>query len=252
MDRDDPIAKEPFMKKALWIATVLTAATFLLAGPTLRAQSAEIRPVTIGRPMPDFALPAFQGGTVALSELKGRNVMLIFPRGFAAEARWCTIDNYKYAELVDLEKSAEIRKRYDVEVVFVFPYAADVVKQWVESNPGQLEKIKGWKNPPDPDKLDEQGKAQMLRRREMFPKDLSLEPGKVPAPFPILIDADRKVSKGLGLFTTEWGGSKVDQCITSVFLVDKKGICQFKYVGQSTTDRPEYAILFKTLEQMNK
>ena len=86
----------------------------------------------------------------------------------------------------------------------------------------------------------------------MFPKDLSLEKGSVPTPFPLLIDADRKVSKGLGLFATEWGGSKVDQCITSVFIVDKKGICQFKYVGQSTTDRPEYEVLFKTLDQLNK
>ena len=240
------------MKKAVIVVAAVAAVSLLLPEPALYAQSGDIRPVTIGRPMPDFTLPAYQGGTVSLSELKGRNVMLIFPRGFAAEARWCTIDNYKYAELVDLEKSAEIRKRYDVEVLFVFPYAADVVKQWVESNPGQLEKIKSWKNPPDQDKLDEPGKIQMLRRREMFPKDLSLEPGKVPTPFPLLIDADRKVSKGLGLFATEWGGSKVDQCITSVFLVDKKGVCQFKYVGQSTTDRPEYAILFKTLEQMNK
>jgi peroxiredoxin len=240
------------MKKAAVAAAGLIALAFVLTGAFLHAQSGEIKPVTIGQPMPDFTLPAYQGGTLTLSGLKGRNVMLIFPRGFAAEARWCTIDNYKYAELVDLEKSAEIRKKYDVEVVFVFPYAADVVKQWVESNPDQLDKIKGWKNPPDPDKLDEQGKAQMLRRREMFPKDLGLEKGRVPTPFPLLIDGDRKVSKGLGLFTAEWGGSKVDQCITSVFIVDKRGICQFKYVGQSTTDRPEYAILFKTLDQLNK
>jgi len=229
--------------------------TLLLAAwavPLLMSQAAEIRPVTVGQPMPDITLPTLQGGTFTLSGLKGKNVLLVFPRGFAAEARWCTIDNYKYAELVDLEKSAEIRKKYDVEVVFVFPYAADVVKQWVESNPDQLDKIKGWKNPPDPDKLDEPGKAQMLRRREMFPKNLSLEKGQVPTPFPLLIDGDRKVSKGLGLFTVEWGGSKVDQCITSVFIVDKRGICQFKYVGQSTTDRPEYAILFKTLDQLNK
>jgi len=240
------------MKNRARFVSGCAAAALILAGALLPAQTGEIRPVTIGQPMPDFTLPSYQGQPFTLSGLKGKNVMLIFPRGFAAEARWCTIDNYKYAELVDLETSAEIRKKYDVEVVFVFPYAADVVKQWVESNPDQLDKIKGWKNPPDQEKLDEQGKTQMLRRRQMFPKDLSLEKGRVPTPFPLLIDADRKVSKGLGLFATEWGGSKVDQCITSVFIVDKKGICQFKYVGQSTTDRPEYAVLFKTLDQLNK
>jgi len=44
-------------------------------------------------------------------------------------------------------------------------------------------------------------------------------------PFPILIDADRKLSKGLGLFMTEW--------------------------GQNTVDRPEYDYLFKVLEVVN-
>jgi peroxiredoxin len=235
-----------------FFAAGLVALAFALSGALLYSQSGEIRPVTIGQPMPDFTLPILQGGSLTLSDLKGKNVMLIFPRGFAAEGRWCTIDNYKYAELVDFEKSAEIQKKYDVEVVFVFPYGQDIVKQWVETNPEQLDKIKGWKNPADASKLDEQGKAQLERRRKMFPKDLSMEKEKVPTPFPLLIDADRKVSKGLGLFATEWGGSKVDQCITSVFIVDKKGVCQFKYIGQNTADRPEYEILFKTLERLNK
>jgi peroxiredoxin len=79
-----------------------------------------------------------------------------------------------------------------------------------------------------------------------------MEKSKVPTPFPLLIDAERKITKGLGLFTSEWGGSKVDQCITSVFIMDKKGVCQFKYIGQNTTDRPEYEVLFKTLERLNK
>ena len=43
----------------------------------------------------------------------------------------------------------------------------------------------------------------------------------------------------------------MDQCITSVFIVDKKGILQFKYIGQNTTDRPEYDFLFQTLDRMN-
>lgn len=240
------------MKKTPFFVFGLAGLSLALAGALLFSQSAEIKPVTIGQAMPDFTLPTYQGGTFTLSSLKGKNVMLIFPRGFAAETRWCTIDNYKYAELVDLDKSAEIRIKYNVEVVFVFPYAADVVKQWVESNPDQLEKIKGWKNPPEPDKLDEQGKARLKLWRTSYPKNFSMEKSKVPTPFPLLIDAERKITKGLGLFTTEWGGSKVDQCITSVFIVDRKGVCQFKYIGQNTTDRPEYEVLFKTLERLNK
>jgi len=227
---------------------------FLLASMMSPAfcQTGDIRPVTVGQLMPEITLPIFQGGTFTLSSLKGKNILLIFPRGFAAEARWCTIDNYKYAELVDLEKAAQIRKKYNVEVVFIFPYGQDIVKQWIESNPDQLEKIKGWKNPPDPAKLDEQGKARMDRWRTSYPKEFSMEKGKVPLPFPLVLDADRKVTKGLGLFTTEWGGSKADQCITSIFIVDKKGIVQFKYIGQNTTDRPEYDFLFKTLDSLNR
>ena len=57
------------------------------------AQEVETKPVTVGQPMPDFTLPAYQGGTVTLSALKGKNVMIIFPRGYAAENAWCTICN---------------------------------------------------------------------------------------------------------------------------------------------------------------
>jgi peroxiredoxin len=240
------------MKTPRYILAVIVILVLAAGGARLLGQGGDIRPVTVGQPMPNLSLPTFQGGTFDLAGLKGKNVLIIFPRGFAAEGRWCTIDNYKYAEIVDLEKTSEIRKKYNMEIVYIFPYAKDVVAQWVDANPEQLVKIKDWKNPADPSKLDDQGKARMARWRTSYPKDFGMEKGKVPLPFPILIDVDRKVSKGLGLFATEWGGSKVDQNITSVFIVDKQGICQFKYVGQSTTDRPEYNVLFKTLDQLNK
>jgi len=235
---------------ALRLAAV--AGALAVGGALLFGQAADIRPVTIGQPMPAVSLPTFQGATFDLAALKGRNVMFIFPRGFAAEGRWCTIDNYKYAEIVDLDKTAGIRKKYDVEIVFVFPYARDIVAKWVEDNPDQLAKIKDWKHPADPSKLDDAGRTRMERWRTAYPKELAMEKGQVPLPFPILIDAERKLSKGLGLFATEWGGSKVDQNMTSVFIVDKKGVLQFKYIGQSTVDRPEYDVLFKTLEQLNR
>ncbi len=68
------------------------------------SQDTEIKPVTVGQAMPDFTLPVYQGGDLTLSSLKGKNVLLIFPRGFARQNYWCTICNYKYAELVDLEQ----------------------------------------------------------------------------------------------------------------------------------------------------
>ncbi len=216
------------------------------------AQNQEIRPLTLGDSMPEFTLPVFQGGELALSSLKGKNVMIIFPRGYAAEGAWCTICNYKYAELVDLEKKEHWREKYNVEILFILPYDKETIRKWVDVVPDQLEKIKGWKNPPDQDNLDDKTRARMERSRKGFPKDLSMEKGNVPTPFPILIDEDRKLTKGLGLFTSEWGGSKVDQLMPSVFILDKEGILQFKYIAQNTWDRPSYQYLAKILGMINK
>jgi len=235
------------MKKTAIFATVVVAIACGLAA----AQEAGIKPVTVGQPMPNFTLPAYQGGTVTLSALKGKNVMIIFPRGYAAENYWCTICNYKYAELIELERTQEIRKKYNVEVLVVLPYSPDVVKAWVDVLPEQLDKVKERKYPADPAKLDDKGKQSMERYRQIFPLDLSVKKGEVPTPFPILIDADRKLSKSLGLFMMEWGGDKADQNIPSVYIVDAGGTLQFKYLGQNTLDRPEYDYLFKVLEVLN-
>jgi peroxiredoxin len=233
-------------KTAVFAAVVLAVACGLVA-----AQETDVKPVTVGQPMPDFTLPAYQGGTVTLSALRGKNVMIIFPRGYAAENYWCTICNYKYAELIELERTQEIRKKYNVEVLVVLPYGPELVKAWIDVLPDQLDKIKERKHPADPAKLDEKGKQTMEFYRRLFPLDLSVKKGEVPTPFPILIDADRKLSKGLGLFMTEWGGGKVDQNIPSVYIVDAGGTLQFKYLGQNTVDRPEYDYLFMVLEVLN-
>jgi peroxiredoxin len=224
-----------------------------LAPQAQTTQQAEVRsvPVVLGQPMPDFTLPVYQGGTLTLSSLRGKNVLLLFPRGFAAENYWCTICNYRYVELAEIEKAQKIQAKYNVQVLVVFPYAHDIVKLWLEALPGQLETIKNTKNPADPSKLDENGKRRMDRWRQLFPADYSLERGTLLAPFPILVDGERKLSKGLGLFQTEWSGSKVDQNIPSVYIIDSAGVLQFKYLGQNTVDRPSYDYLFKVLEVIN-
>ncbi|MGB9836171.1 MAG: redoxin domain-containing protein [Candidatus Saccharicenans sp.] len=207
-----------------------------------------IKIALLGQPMPDFSLPAYQGGEFKLSQLKGKTVMLIFPRGYAAPDRWCTICDYKYVELVELEKSHSLRKKYNLEIAFVFPYSKEVVKKWLEDLPAQIDKIKSWKYPENYASLDEKGRQSVQRYRQLFPKDLSLKPGEVPTPFPILIDSEHLVSSGLGLFTTNWNGSQVEQNIPAVYLIDARGILRFKYVSQNTVDRPEYDYLFKIIE----
>lgn len=214
---------------------------------------AEVRlnPAIVGQPMPDFTLPVYQGGSLSLSSLRGKNVLILFPRGYAAENYWCTICNYRYVELAEIEKAQKIQAKYNVEVLVVFPYPQDIVKAWLEALPGQLETVRNTKNPADPSKLDEKGKLRMERFRQLFPADYSVEKGTILAPFPILVDGERKLSKGLGLFQTEWNGSKVDQNIPSVYIIDANGVLQFKYLGQNTVDRPGYDYLFKVLEVIN-
>jgi len=235
------------------------AQVVLKAKPAEQAQPAappakpEVRPTPaiVGQPMPDFTLPVYQGGTLTLSSLRGKNVLILFPRGYAAENYWCTICNYKYVELAELEKAQKIREKYNVEVLVVFPYTHDVVKAWLEALPGQLESVRNTKNPADPAKLDERGKARMERFRQLFPADYSLAKGEILAPFPILVDGERTLSMKLDLFRTEWGGGKVDQNIPSVYIVDANGVLQFKYLGQNTVDRPSYGYLMKVLEVIN-
>ena len=217
------------------------------------AKPAEPRPTpaVVGQPMPDFTLPVYQGGMLTLSSLRGKNVLILFPRGYAAENYWCTICNYKYVELAELEKTQKIREKYNLEILVVFPYAQDVVKTWVEALPGQLEGIRARKFPAEPEKLDDAGKARMERSRQIYPNDYSLEKGTALTPFPILVDGERTLSKKLDLFRNEWSGSKVDQNIPSVYIVDADGVLQFKYLGQNTVDRPGYDYLIKVLEVVN-
>ena len=259
------------MKKLIILAAIILALVVMLVlgqtpqqaqpgqtPPPQPAQKAapaqpEARPVTVMQPMPDFTLPALDGGQVTLSALRGKNVFIIVLRGYAAEGAWCTICHYQYAELVMRELRDKVREKYGLDVLFILPYGPDVVTKWREVIPDQLEKIKKWKNPPDPASLDEAARRRLERYKAIFPLDMSradieAKPGELARPFPVLMDADRALTKRLGVFATEWGGSKVDQGIPSVFIVDKAGTLRFKYISQNTADRPSYDYLFKILE----
>lgn len=215
------------------------------------AQTDEIKPVTLESPMPDFSLPAFQGGEISLSDFKGKNILLIFPRGHSRANSWCHICNYQYAAWAELEAELKVREKYNVEILFVLPYGKETVTEWVDKFYDQLQELEKGKNPPDKDKLDERGKRRMEFYRRIFPKSFPYKEGEVPLPFPILMDDGAAISTGLGLFTTEWGGSKVEQNIPTVFIVDKNGILQFKYFSQNTFDRPSPEYLLRVLDVIN-
>jgi peroxiredoxin len=197
-----------------------------------------LSPVTVGSPMPDFTLPSYQGPPVSLSGLRGKTVILIFPRGYSAPGAWCHVCNYQYSELVDYDARQQFRQKANVEILFVMPYAKEAIADWVDKYPQQLSDLEAWKNPADPSKLDDAGRQRMTRARRVYPKSFTVVKGQVPIPFPILLDADHTVGKGLGIFTTEWSGSKVDQNVPTVFVIDPSGVVQFKYFSQNTIDRP--------------
>ncbi len=232
------------------LALLLALLLLVAAAPHAAAQASPPAPapVTVGAPMPDFTLPSYQGGGVSLSALRGKTVILIFPRGYSGPGSWCHVCNYQYSELADYDAKTQFRKKANVEILFVMPYAKEAIADWVDKYPQQLTDLEVGKNPPDPSKLDDTGRQRMERYRKYFPKTFKAEKGAVPLPFPVLVDADRTVSKGLGLFATEWGGSKVDQNVPTVFVIDPAGVVQFKYFSQNTVDRPGVEHIAKVVD----
>lgn len=235
--------------KCLFQASLVVFIGLLLIATPVQAQ---IRPVSVLQPMPDFTLPVFQGGEMTLSQLKGKNVLLIFPRGLAGKDHWCHVCNYQYAELAELEINQDIRKKNNLEILFVLPYSKEMVQEWADKFADQISDIENWKNPPNPEKLDERGQRRTEMIKRYFPKSYRFEKGKVPLPFPILIDAEAIISKGLGVFTTEWGGSKIEQNVPTIYIIDKKGVLQLKYISQNTFDRPGPDYLLKFIALLNK
>jgi peroxiredoxin len=230
-------------------AALIFGICVLLALPVAAtAQAPAIAPVSVGGVMPAFTLQAYQGGSVSLAALKGKTVILIFLRGYAGPGSWCHVCNYQYSELVDVDARQQFRKKANLEILFVLPYAKEVIDDWVDKYPQQLADLEASKNPADPSKLDDAGRQRMERARRVYPKTFKATKGDVPIPFPILMDADRTLSKGLGIFTTEWSGSKVDQQVPTVFVIDAGGIVRFKYFSQNTIDRPGAEYLAKVVD----
>jgi peroxiredoxin len=215
------------------------------------AQAQDLRPVTVGSPMPDFTLPVFQGGELTLSDLRGKNVMIVFPRGLSRPDSWCHVCPYQHAELVEYEAETSFRARENLEILFVLPYPRGKVAEWIDTYPQLLQDIEDWKNPPDPGSLDEAGRARMERSRRAYPKTFSATRGQVPNPFPVLVDADHAVSEGLGFFTTTWSGSDAEQNVPTVLIIDPQGVLQFKYMSQNTLDRPPLEYLVRVVDVLN-
>lgn len=205
-------------------------------------------PAISGEPMPAFSLPVHGGGKYTLSEHKGKNILMMFPRGWVGNS-WCTFCPYQYLDLAELEKKEQILKKYNLEIVFVMPYSDDRITEWMAKFPETMKTLEGIKNPPA-------GTAQLQKEfaewtKTHFPHTFDLSAG-VPNTFPVLCDEQRTLSKQLKLFTTFWDGATSEQNIAAAYLVDKNGILRWKYISQMTEDRPSTEYLMQVIKESVK
>ncbi len=121
---------------------------------------------------------------------------------------------------------------------------------WKKLANNGLNTIEKWKNPVGYDTLSGPVKRWAEYAREFFPEKFVYQDGNMPLPIPILIDDDKAVSKALFLNKEEWGGTKVNQNMPTVFLIDKKGVVRFKYHSQYTNDRPSAKYIIEYLNKM--
>jgi hypothetical protein len=197
-----------------------------------------------------FKLPVYQGGDFVLQDHKGKNILLMFPRGRVGNG-WCLFCQYQYLELADLEKKEQIQKKYNLEVVFVLPYAKELIDKWFSTIPESMKTLEGIRNPP----AGKGGKAQQQFAewtRAHFPKTFDLSAGTPQSAFPMLIDENRTLSKRLKIFTEFWDGVQSEQNISAIYLIDKNGILRWKYISQMTEDRPSMDHLFDIVGKLLK
>lgn len=221
---------------------------FVLAKTNLTV--ADAMTVTAGNPMPDFTLPVYGGGQFKLSDYAGKNVLLIFPRGWTGNA-WCSYCPYQYLELEELQKTADIEKKHNVKIAFVMPYSSERIKDWMAKFPDGLtiiENVKNPQNPPAPGSLQE---AYSNWAKLAFPIKFSAQPDDKHTIIPVLVDEKHNLSKQMKIYTRFWDGIAAEQNVASVLIIDKYGILQLKYIGQMTEDRPSVKYLLNFIDKLN-
>ncbi len=229
--------------KQLFIIILSFTAAFGLS------QNNGIIPVQVKEKFSDFTLNDHNGNSVQLSELKGRKVMLVFIRGKVTPQTWCPVCHYQYLEIMQAQESQDIMKMFNMELYFIFPYSADSLNSWKQAFSASIKTIEKWKNPPSTGKTS-QGQLDWAEYCKKFFSHTFTVPENVDLKIPVLIDADQELSKGVMLYKHEWGGTKVEQNIPTVFIIDENGFVQFKYHSQYTNDRPDAEYLIKYIKNM--
>lgn len=201
-------------------------------------------PAVINHQMPDFTLPVYGGGEFNLSKQLGKNVLIVFPRGWIGD-HWCQVCHYQYAELMDILKKQNLEKKYNLEIVFVLPYSNEKIADWVDKFQAGLNTVEQWKSPQGQN-ISQRQKEFADFIRQNYPNKYEIKTNELT--IPILVDADRKVSRSLQLFANFWDGIRSEQNIPTIFLVDKTGKVKFKYHSQTTFDRPDAESLVNVIK----
>lgn len=197
----------------------------------------------IGEPLKDFTLPIYKGGEFQLSKEKGKNLLLVFPRGYYDQDVWCDICAYEYLDLIDEFHNKKLAEKYKIELVFILPYNDTTIEKWLNDLPEVYESLEAGKHLADT-LTNERAMTWVHFAQKHYPKTFKINKGDTPQPFRILSDAKHELSERLDIFRTEWWGTKVDQNIPTFILLDNEGVVRFKYISQHTIDRPtsEYLI----------
>ena len=221
----------------------------LIVGTNLFAQKSVLEPIGIGETMGNFTLETYQGEKFSLPDYKGKNIMMIFPRGKVLTGLWCPICYYQYAEIAELNKLRKLEKKYNLKIVYVLSHSKDSIEAWRKLANNGLQMIENWKYPKG-DSIPEGTLRWAEYVKEFFPENYIKKEGNFELPIPILMDDKQELAKGLRLLKEEWGGTKVEQTIPTVFILDKEAKVRFKYHSQYTNDRPTSAYLVEVLEKM--
>jgi len=228
---------------------LITALILLFMVSNLLAQKSVLEPIGIGETMGDFTLDTYQGDKFSLNDYKDKNVMMIFPRGKVLPHLWCPICYYQYAEIAELNNLKKLEKKHNLKIVYVLSHPKDSIDAWRNAANKGLQMIENWKYPKG-DSIPEGTLRWAEYVKEFFPKNYIRKDGKFDLPITILMDNKKELAKGLMLLKEEWGGTKVEQTMPTVFILDKEAKVRFKYHSQYTNDRPIAEYLAEVLEKM--
>jgi peroxiredoxin len=203
----------------------------------------------IGEPLKDFTLPVYNGGDFTLAEERGKNLLLIFPRGYYDKDIWCDICAYEYLDLVDEFSNKHLAEKYNLDLVFILPYDTVTIRKWLDDLPEVYAGLEAGKHLVDT-LTNEKSMTWVHFANKHYPKTFTMKDGETPQPFRILSDADHQVSERLDIFRTEWWGTKVEQNLPTFILLDTEGTVIFKYISQHTIDRPTSFYLQRILDAL--